>query len=232
MLRKTIFIGQTKGNTVYLNTETNQILKKKSNSILKMKRSRYTTIGIFAISPFLGLLAFILEKIIVTGTVIYTKPILVCLALIWIIENIGLIFLLEIVLYGKKSNHLVPASTSEFGQAYRSNIIFNNPKGGKITIKNKILTTIATVLVVACSIVQLIFMILSISPIFSNRIVNFLPKELILLYKQVDFKVLLQLILLGFIPFVGYLVLFQNNPLRWLLAVEKYKKKIESEKVK
>lgn len=102
MLRKTIFIGQTKGNTVYLNTETNQILKKKSNSILKMKRSRYTTIGIFAISPFLGLLAFILEKIIVTGTVIYTKPILVCLALIWIIENIGLIFLLEIVLYGKK----------------------------------------------------------------------------------------------------------------------------------
>ena len=118
----------------------------------------------------------------------------------------GFIWMMEEALY-KEVKQVQGASPQQFAKAVDSNLIWDNFSKKKATFGKMIVFLI----------IQLVILFLAFIGIATilNIINSFIKQE------KFDAQILFSL-LIDLFPAVSYLLLFQNNPIRWLLAVRKY----------
>lgn len=205
MFRKIIYIGECGEGAVYFDTERNLALVAPQSMLLNTAGAGKTNLlipslvalglggsGFAVANPFGGY---------------YSEATLVFLIIAWIVECVGLIWLLERALY-KNVKQAQPTTRQNFRTAVYGNLFWNNFGDKKVTTGKKIWAWIMTVM----------FSILGLSPIlvcwiFQNMIGTAIGSEIITIS------------LIGIMPFCSVLFVCQNNLIRWLNLVEKYQKR-------
>jgi hypothetical protein len=229
VLRRIIFIGQSGSDVIYYDTRNERIVKAHKSRLLDMERSRNNgrnaAIGAASLIVLGGSVGSFIVPLFSQGVVRLSYFLIGFLTVLWLIEMIVLILLLEQALYGplrhKKKDELEPATKSEFRQAYMSNNIWCNPKGKKVTLGNKIGTLSLTIFMTAIAIFVLVMMATISASLFGEEITWFTGGEGFI-GKPVNASII-PVSFLGVLPFAAYLLIFQNNAFRWLLVVQKYK---------
>ena len=207
-MRKKIFIGQSGDQAVYYNTRTREALVASKSALLNTEGARKSNRSIapfIAISTFLGLIGGIVAIPAFSGfrysswmvPPYIATHFFVCFGFIWMMEE---------ALY-KEVKQVQGASPQQFAKAVDSNLIWDNFSKKKATFGKMIVFLI----------IQLVILFLAFIGIATilNIINSFIKQE------KFDAQILFSL-LIGLFPALLYLVLFQNNPIRWLLAVRKY----------
>ena len=120
----------------------------------------------------------------------------------------GFIWMMEEALY-KEVKQVQGASSQQFAKAVDSNLLWENFSEKKATFAKMLAFMIVMLLVFMTTIVIFVATIPSIIDSFNKQ-------------ETFDIQIFFSL-LAGLFPAVSYLLLFQNNPIRWLLAVRKYK---------
>lgn len=146
----------------------------------------------------------------------YNKTILIILIVLWVLEFIGMVILLEQTLY-KYVKLVVSSTKKEFQIAANGNLFWNNFGDKKITLGKKIWAWIMTTIVVMSG-----FSPIMIALMITNSIGKSIKSEII------GFS------MIGIMPAIMVILIFQNNPIRFLKAVEevrsnKYQKKMKKE---
>lgn len=146
----------------------------------------------------------------------YNKTILMILIVLWVLEFIGMVILLEQALY-KYVKHAVSSTKKEFQIAANENLFWNNFGDKRVTRGKKIWAWIITTIVTLCG-----FSPIMISKIINNLIGTNIKSEI------VGFS------MIGIMPAIMVIFIFQNNPIRFFKAVEevrsnKYQKKMKKE---
>ena len=141
-----------------------------------------------------------------TGT--YSYGTLIYFLLIWLLEVILLLVIVERALY-KNVSLAQPTSKENFRRAVNSNLFWSNFSDKKITLGKKLFAWIFTVFM---ALMGLIGPILVISILVFNMIGTPIGSEIITLS------------FMGILPAVAVLLLWQNNMVRWFMAVERYRK--------
>ena len=118
----------------------------------------------------------------------------------------GFIWMMEVALY-KEVKRVRGATKQEFAKAVDSNLFWENFSKKKATFGKMIVFLIIQLLIIF-----LAFIGIATIP----NIVNSFTRQ-----ENFDAQILFSL-LIGLFPALLYLFLFQNNPIRWLLAVRKY----------
>jgi hypothetical protein len=217
MLRKIIFIGQSSDNVIYFDIKNKTILKAQKNSLLDMEKTKNNTKNIVIILVTIPVVLSIVTGIvqISLGKMYYSHAVLILLAILWIIEATFLTYILEKALYGpikhKSLEEIQKGTKEEFRQASRGNNLWNIFGDKKVTHGKKV---IMWILVISISTLTI-----SILPM-----IYAINKEGQLLGHQVGSEIIL-LSMLGVMPFICILLIFINNPIRWLVIVEKYQKR-------
>ena len=119
----------------------------------------------------------------------------------------GFIWTMEEALY-KEVKQVQGASPQQFAKAVDSNLFWDNFSDKKATFGKMLAFMIVMLLVFMTTIVIFVATIPSIIDSFNKQ-------------ETFDIQIFFSL-LAGLFPAVSYLLLFQNNPIRWLLAVRKY----------
>ena len=119
----------------------------------------------------------------------------------------GFIWMMEEALY-KEVKQVQGASPQQFAKAVDSNLFWDNFSDKKATFGKMLAFMIVMLLVFMTTIVIFAATIPSIIDSFNKQ-------------ETFDIQIFFSL-LAGLFPAVSYLLLFQNNPIRWLLAVRKY----------
>ena len=119
----------------------------------------------------------------------------------------GFIWMMEEALY-KEVKQVQGASSQQFAKAVDSNLFWDNFSDKKATFGKMLAFMIVMLLVFMTTIVIFVATIPSIIDSFNKQ-------------ETFDIQIFFSL-LAGLFPAVSYLLLFQNNPIRWLLAVRKY----------
>mgnify|MGYP000076811186 FL=1 len=140
-----------------------------------------------------------------TGT--YSYGTLIYFLLIWLLEVILLLVIVERALY-KNVSLAQPTSKENFRRAVNSNLFWSNFSDKKITLGKKLFAWIFTVFM---ALMGLIGPILVISILVFNMIGTPIGSEIITLS------------FMGVLPAVAVLLLWQNNMVRWFMAVERYR---------
>ena len=118
----------------------------------------------------------------------------------------GFIWMMEVALY-KEVKRVRGATKQEFAKAVDSNLLWENFSKKKATFAKMIVFLI----------IQLVILFIAFIGIATIlNIVNSFTRQ-----ENFDAQILFSL-LIGLFPALLYLFLFQNNPIRWLLAVRKY----------
>ena len=208
-MRKIIFIGQSGDEAVYYNTRTKEALVADKSALLNTEGARKTN---KAIIPLILLFALFGGG---TGVTIFsfTTPfrlnesmipiILLAICLVFV----GSIYMLEKALY-KNVRSTVLANEEQFKAAVNSSLIWGGFSDKKATF-GKIFFFLFIILIL----------------LFCVGIVGMfgIPGMLIPYYNHEWFDLsLLFSPIAGVLPAVVVISLFQNNPIRWLLAVRKY----------
>ena len=208
-MRKIIFIGQSGDKAVYYNTRTKEALAADKSALLNTEGARKTN---KAIIPLILLFALFGGG---TGVTIFSfttpfrlneRMIPIILLAIFLVF-VGSIYILEKALY-KNVRSTVLANEEQFKVAVNSSLIWEGFSDKKATF-GKIFFFLFIILIL----------------LFCGGIVGMfgIPGMLIPYYNHEWFDLsLLFSPLAGVLPAVTYLLLFQNNPIRWLLAVRKY----------
>ena len=207
-MRKIIFIGQSGDEAVYYNTRTKEALVANKSALLNTEGARRSNRGIaplIAIFSLLGLLGGFLAIPIFSGFRYNSAMILIfILCLSFII--FGFIWMMEVALY-KGVKQVRGATKQQFEKAVYSNLFWDNFSDKKATFGNMLAFMIVMLLVFMVTI------------IFAATIPNIIDS----FNRQEPFDIQIVFLPLGgLFPAVSYLLLFQNNPIRWLLAVRKY----------
>ncbi|AKI57440.1 hypothetical protein ACFKI6_05665 [Streptococcus agalactiae] len=214
-LRKKIYIGETSNGVIYYNTKTGEILLSANKSkLLNTEESGQLNkfipylIGLFMLFGSLGITSFSFGE--------YNYTILMLLIILWVMEFLGMVILLERALY-KDVNHMVKASKKEFKIAADGNLMWNNFSDKKVTIKKKIISWFMVFLVGICGFSPILII---------NIIINSMGKSIR--------SEIVMFSLIGLMPAVMVIGIFQNNPIRFFKAVEevrsnKYQKKMKKE---
>ena len=205
---KIIFIGQSGDKAVYYNTRTKEALVADKSALLNTEGARRSNRGIallIAIFPLLGLLGGFIAIPIFSGFRYNSAmvPIFI-ISLSFII--FGFIWMMEVALY-KGVKQVRGATKQQFEKAVYSNLIWDNFSDKKATFAKMLAFMIVMLLVFMVTI------------IFAATLPNIIDS----FNKQEPFDIQIVFSLLGgLFPAVSYLLLFQNNPIRWLVAVRKY----------
>lgn len=207
-MRKIIFIGQSGEEAVYYNTRTKEALVANKSALLDTegaRRSNRSIAPLIAIFSLLGLLGGFVAIPIFSGLRYNSGMVpvfILCLSFILF----GFIWMMEVALY-KEVKHVRRATKQQFEKAVYSNLIWDNFSKKKATFGKMIVFLI----------IQLVILFLAFIGIATilNIINSFIKQE------KFDAQILFSL-LIGLFPALLYLLLFQNNPIRWLLAVRKY----------
>ena len=208
-MRKIIFIGQSGDEAVYYNTRTKEALVADKSVLLNTEGARKTN---KAIIPLILLFALFGGG---TGVTIFsfTTPFRLNESMIPIIllaiflVFVGSIYMLEKALY-KNVRSTVLANEEQFKAAVNSSLIWGGFSDKKATF-GKIFFFLFIILIL----------------LFCVGIVGMfgIPGMLIPYYNHEWFDLsLLFSPIAGVLPAVVVISLFQNNPIRWLLAVRKY----------
>ena len=210
-MRKIIFIGQSGDEAVYYNTRTKESLVANKSALLDTegaRRSNRSIAPLIAIFSLLGLLGGFLAIPIFSGFRYNSAMVpvfILCLSFILF----GFIWMMEVALY-KEVKQVRGATKQQFEKAVYSNLIWDNFSDKKATFAKMLAFIIVMLLVFMTTIV--IF-----AAVIPGIIDSFIKQEAFDI--QIFFSPLA-----GLFPAVSYLFLFQNNPIRWLLAVRKYEK--------
>ena len=207
-MRKIIFIGQSGDKAVYYNTRTKEALAAHKSALLNTEGARKSNRGIvplIAIFSLLGLLGGFISIPIFSG-LRYNSAMVPVFILSLSFILFGFIWMMEVALY-KEVKHVRRATKQEFSKAVDSNLFWENFSNKKATFGKMIIFLI----------IQLVILFLTLIGIATipNIANSFIKQE------KFDIQILFSL-LIGLIPGLLYLLLFQNNPIRWFLAVRKY----------
>ena len=207
-MRKIIFIGQSGDKAVYYNTRTREALVANKSALLNTEGARKTNkaiIPLMLVFIFIGLIGGMVAIPAFSGfrysswmvPPYIATHFFVCFGFIWMMEE---------ALY-KEVKQVQGASPQQFAKAVDSNLIWDNFSKKKATFGKMIVFLI----------IQLVILFLAFIGIATilNIINSFIKQE------KFDAQILFSL-LIGLFPALLYLFLFQNNPIRWLLAMRKY----------
>ena len=210
-MRKIIFIGQIGDQAVYYNTRTKEALVANKSVLLNTegaRRSNRSIVPLIAIFSLLGLLGGFLAIPIFSGFRYNSAMVpifILCISFI----IFGFVWMMEVALY-KEVKQVRGATKQQFKKALYSNLFWDNFSNKKATVAKMLAFLIVMLLVFMATIV-----------IFAAAI----PGTIDSFNKQEPFDIQIVFSPLGgLFPAVSYLLLFQNNPIRWLLAVRKFEK--------
>ena len=211
-MRKIIYIGQGSLQSIYYNTRTREALTTESSTVsdtdgaISSKKSKW---------PWLLFFAFLLVAVISIWIRSLIAPfrlsewmIHIQLAAILFVF-IGSVYGFEKLFYsGAKS--LVPASEEQFKEAVERSTFWRKSPDKEPTV-DKIILYLFVILVLLFVFVIVVFFAI--------------PATFIPYYEQEWFEPSMFMVPIGatIVPISVVLLLFQNNPIRWLLAVRKYK---------
>ena len=208
-MRKIIFIGQSGDKAVYYNTRTKEALVADKSALLNTEGARKTNRAIIPLMfafVFLGIIGGLVAIPAFSGfrysswmvPPYIVAQFFVCFGFIWMMEE---------ALY-KEVKQVQGASSQQFAKAVDSNLLWENFSEKKATFGKMLAFMIVMLLVFMTTIV-----------IFAAAI----PGTIDSFNKQEAFDIQIFFSpLAGLFPALLYLFLFQNNPIRWLLAVRKY----------
>ena len=208
-MRKIIFIGQSGDKAVYYNTRTKEALLADKSALLNTEGARRSNRGIaplIAIFSLLGLLGGFVAIPIFSGFR-YNSGMVPPFIAAQFFVCFGFIWMMEVALY-KGVKRARGATKQEFKEAVYSNLFWENFSEKKATFAKMLAFMIVMLLVFMTTIV-----------IFAAAI----PGTIDSFNKQEAFDIQIFFSpLAGLFPALLYLFLFQNNPIRWFLAVRKY----------
>ena len=208
-MREIIFIGQSGDEAVYYNTRTKEALVASKSALLNTEGARKSNRAIIPLMfafVFLGIIGGLVAIPAFSGfrysswmvPPYIVAQFFVCFGFIWMMEE---------ALY-KEVKQVQGASSQQFAKAVDSNLIWENFSEKKATFGKMFIFMIVMLLVFMTTIVIFVATIPSIIDSFNKQ-------------ETFDIQIFFSL-LAGLFPAVSYLLLFQNNPIRWLLAVRKY----------
>ena len=208
-MRKIIFIGQSGDKAVYYNTRTKEALVADKSVLLNTEGARKSNRAIIPLMfafAFLGIIGGLVAIPAFSGfrysswmvPPYIVAQFFVCFGFIWMMEE---------ALY-KEVKQVQGASSQQFAKAVDSNLFWDNFSDKKATFGKMLAFMIVMLLVFMTTIVIFVATIPSIIDSFNKQ-------------ETFDIQIFFSL-LAGLFPAVSYLLLFQNNPIRWFLAVRKY----------
>ena len=208
--RKVIYIGESDGQPIYVNVEKpRDPLAAPKSKLLNTEASRgnrkhivWLICGLLAFS---SIMQFFPATRFFTGT--YSYGTLIYFLLIWLLEAILLLVIVERALY-KNVTRAQPTSKENFRRAVNSNLFWNNFSDKKVTLGKKLFAWFFTVFI---AIMGLVGPISVLSMLVLKMMGTPIGSEIF------------PLSLMGILPAVAALLLWQNNMIRWLKAVERYR---------
>ena len=208
--RKVIYIGESQGQAIYVHVdEPRNPLAAPKSKFLDTEASRGNRKHIVWL--ICGLLAFgsIMQLFPATRffTGVYSYETLMYFLLIWLLEDILLLVIVERALY-KNVALAQPTSKENFRRAVDSNLFWNNFSDKKVTLGKKLIAWVFTVFMAVMGLAGPI-------SIFSMLVLKMMGTPI--------GSELFPLSLMGILPAVAALLLWQNNMIRWLKAVERYR---------
>ena len=208
-MRKIIFIGQSDDKTVYYNTRTKEALVADKSALLNTEGARKSNRSIaplIAILTFLGLIGGIVAIPAISGFR-YSSGMTQLFIAGFMFVFFCSMWMLEIALY-KNVKYVRGATKQQFEKAVYSNLFWDNFSNKKATFLKIFAFMVVILLLFFATVITFIAFIPGIIDSFERKA----PFELQIITSP----------LIGILPAVFYLFLFQNNPIRWLLAVRKY----------
>ena len=210
LFRKVIYIGESEGQAIYVHIdEPRNPLAAPKSKFLDTEASRGNRKHIIwlicALLTFSGIMQLFPATCFFTG--VYSYGTLIYFLLTWLLEAILLLVILERALY-KNVALAQPTSKENFRRAVDSNLFWNIFSDKKVTLGKKLFAWIFTVFMAVMglagpiSILSMLVLKMMGTPIGSE---------------------LFPLSLMGILPAVAALLLWQNNMIRWLKAVERYR---------
>lgn len=208
-MRKIIYIGQGSLQSIYYNTRTKEALVANKSALLNTEGARKTNKAIIPLMfafVFFGIIGGLVAIPAFSGfrysswmvPPYIVAQFFVCFGFIWMTQE---------ALY-KEVKQVQGASSQQFAKAVDSNLLWENFSEKKATFGKMLAFMIVMLLVFMTTIVIFVATIPSIIDSFNKQ-------------ETFDIQIFFSL-LAGLFPAVSYLLLFQNNPIRWLLAVRKY----------
>ena len=208
--RKVIYIGESDGQAIYVHVDEprNPLAAPKSkllNTDAARGNRKHIVWLICGLLGFSSIMQLFPETRFFTG--VYSYGTLIYFLLIWLLEAILLLVIVERALY-KNVVLAQPTSKENFRRAVNNNLFWNNFSDKKVTLGKKLFAWVFTVfmavmgLVGPISVLSMLVLKMMGTPIGSE---------------------LFPLSLMGILPAVAALLLWQNNMIRWLKAVERYR---------
>ena len=208
-MRKIIFIGQSGDEVVYYNTRTKEALVADKSVLLNTEGARKTNKAIIPLMfafVFLGIIGGLVAIPAFSGFR-YNSGMTNFFITGLMFVFFGSMWMLEIALY-KNVKYVRGATKQQFEKAVYSNLFWDNFSNKKATFLKIFAFMVVILLLLFATVITFIAFIPGIIDSFERKA----PFELQIITSP----------LIGILPAVFYLFLFQNNPIRWLLAVRKY----------
>ena len=211
-MRKIIYIGQGSQQSIYYNTRTREALTTESSNLpdsegaISSKKSKWSWILFFAFLLVAIISIWIRSLIMPFRLSEWMIPIHLA-AILFVF--IGSVYGFEKLFYsGAKS--LVPASEEQFKDAVESSTFWRKSPDKEPTVDKIILYLFAILVLLFVFVIVVFFAI---------------PGTFIPYYEHEWFEPSMFMVPIGatIVPISVVLLLFQNNPIRWLLAVRRYK---------
>lgn len=205
-----INIGESQGQAIYVHIDEprNPLAAPKSkllNTDAASGNRKHIILSMCTLLAVSSIMQFFPETRFFTG--VYSYGTLIYFLLIWLLEVILLLVIVEHALY-KNVSLAQPTSKDNFRKAVNSNLFWNNFSDKKVTPGKKLFAWFFTVFMAVIglagpiSILSMLVLKMMGTPIGSE---------------------VFPLSLMGILPAVAILLLWQNNMIRWLKAVERYR---------
>ena len=210
--RKVIYIGESEGQAIYVHIDEprNPLAASKSkllNTDAASGNRKHIILSMCTLLAVSSIMQFFPETRFFTG--VYSYGTLIYFLLIWLLEVILLLVIVEHALY-KNVSLAQPTSKDNFRKAVNSNLFWNNFSDKKVTPGKKLFAWFFTVFM---AVIDLAGPISILSMLVFKMMGTPIGSEVF------------PLSLMGILPAVAILLLWQNNMIRWLKAVERYRKR-------